>query len=63
MCMVSIVPRGVEIDVSVAIAQTIEDINKASDENLEGHLLVLLTCKSWLQRGGGTMLGFHFSTF
>ena len=55
-------PGGVEIDVSAALARTIEDINKASNENLEGHLLVLLACKSWLQRGGnnvGISL-FHF---
>ena len=39
-------PRGVEIDVFAAPARTREDINYASGENLEGHLLVLLTYKS-----------------
>ena len=40
---------GVEIDVSAALAQTIQDINYPSYKNLEGHLLVLFHCKLWLQ--------------
>ena len=32
---------GVEIDVSAALAQTIQDINYPSYKNLEDHLLVL----------------------
>ena len=44
-------PGGVEIDVSAALARTIEDINKASDENLEHHLLVLCPAVLAPERG------------
>ena len=54
-------PGGVEIDVSAALARSIEDINKASDENSEGHLLVLLACKFGLHGERGEQ--FHFFTF
>ena len=37
------VPGGVEIDVSAALAQTIEDID--INYPLEGHILVSLACK------------------
>ena len=55
-------PGGVESGVSAALARTIDDINYPSWQNLEGHLLVLLAYKSWLQRYGnnvGISL-FHF---
>ena len=38
---------GVEIDVSAALARSIDDINYPSWQNLEDHLLA---CKFWLQR-------------
>ena len=53
-------PGGVEIDVSAALARTIEDINKASDENLVVlldwvmHAVLLLCSADVLVWGRGT---------
>ena len=54
-------PGGVEMDVSAALARTMEDINKASDENLEGHLLVF-ALQIWApERGNNVGISlFHF---
>ena len=42
-------PRGVEMDILVALARTKGDIKVASDQNLDGHLSVLFPYRSELQ--------------